>query len=58
MAAMAKHAGTMVRAKLFIEVSLLFLWTVVINPPRHALFRCRTKSAAPHPEQADHAKDP
>src|SRR6187200_1673939 len=32
MAATAKHAGKIIRAKLFIEVSLLFLWTVCHQP--------------------------
>src|SRR6478736_6267076 len=32
MAAMAKHAGKMVRVKLFIKISLLFLWTVCHQP--------------------------
>src|SRR6185369_11482508 len=58
MAATAKHAGKMIRARLFIEVlPVCFYGSFVINPPWQALFPCRMKNIAPRSEQADHAED-
>jgi hypothetical protein len=49
MAATATHAGKMIRAKLFIEVSLIVFVGVVINPSRQALFRQQHGSHQPEP---------
>src|SRR5438552_2939248 len=49
-AATAKHAGKMIRTKLFIEILPVVFWFVVINTSRQPLFRCRkTRSKADHP---------